>query len=645
LKKGGTRVPPFFVPAPFAIFVPKDFNSQALEDRVPVSNMFSGGRKLIGWLIAICAFVYGNTLSNDYVGDDLALITHNTYVQAGAEGLKDIWTKPTLRGFDLRPVFDTAASNDLYRPLAISTFALEHQLVGENPGLSHLVNLLLFALCVVLLFRFLHELMDSKHIMTAFIASVPFAVHPIHTEVVANIKSRDELLCFAFAFGALLQFLRYYRSGTTLPLLVGSLLLFVSLLAKETSISFVAIIPLVAVMMRAQTKQTVVAAVTAAIVAGSYIALRYSVLNAWNANHPEILDFMENPLVGAGSLSARYGTALAVMGRYIGLLLCPYPLSSDYTFATIPFTTLTSAPAIIAVALYGALVVGAFILWRKPENRIFAFCIIFFLCTLALFTNLAFLTGSVMAERFLFFPSVGFCLAVALLWQRFLAGRSAALRIGVPVVLCVIYAPLTMARNADWRTNYTLAKADAATHPRNARLHHSLAYVLINERLALSIDAAERNELANEARQHYLQSLEIYPKQSKVHTDYANLLAQMGRYDSAEAHILQALDIRPGDPVIISMLGGLYFTQGKYDKTLAMCRQAHAHAPNDVGVLINISVCQLMMKQFDSVIFYAEEVLKRDPKNATAQRNMRAARDSIATRASVLQNAVKNPVR
>lgn len=639
-------MPPFFVPGPFCYFRSQTLNSQALEDHLPISKMFSGSRKLIGWLIAICVFVYGNTLSNDYVGDDLALITHNTYVQAGVDGLKDIWTKPTLRGFDLRPVFDTAASNDLYRPLAISTFALEHQLVGENPGLSHLINLVLFALCVVLLFRFLHELMDGKNIMTAFLASALFAVHPIHTEVVANIKSRDELLCFAFAFGALLQFLRYYRSGgKPLPFFLGCSLLFVSLLAKETSISFVVIIPLVAAMVRAKPRHTVWAAVAVTFVAGCFILLRYSVLHAWNANHPEILDFMENPLVGAGSSSARYGTTLAVMARYIGLLVCPYPLSSDYTFATIPFATLTSGPAIMALALYGALIVSAGLLWRKPENRIYSFCIIFFLATLALFTNLAFLTGSVMAERFLFFPSVGFCLAVALVSQRFLAGRTMALRVGVPVVLCLVYAPLTIARNADWRTNYTLAKADAATHPENARLHHSLAYVLINERMALSVDAAERNELVKEATEHYLKSLEIYPKQSKVHTDYANLLAQTGKFDSAEAHILKALEIRPGDPVIISMLGGLYFAQGKYDKTLAMCRQAQALAPNDVGVLINMSVCQLMLKQFDSVIFYSEEVLKRDRGNVTAQRNLQAVRDSIASRSGVSQNAVKNPAQ
>ena len=247
-----------------------------------------------------------------------------------------------------------------------------------------------------------------------------------------------------------------------------------------------------------------------------------------------------------------------------------------------------------------------------------------------------------MAERFLFFPSVGFCVVLAFGLQWLLA-RPLAVRVGIPALICLVYASLTMARNADWRTNYTLAKADAATHPRNARLHHSLAYVLINERLALAIDVAERNQLVAEAQEHYRQSLEIYPRQSKVHTDYANLLAQMGRYDSAEAHIQRALKIRPGDPVIISMLGGLYFAQGRYDKTLEFCREAQTHAPNDNGILINLSICHLLMKQYDSVIFLSEKILERDPANVAAKGNLQAARDSIAAKLSPPKEAVKNP--
>ncbi len=608
--------------------------TRVLEEQLSVHMMFTGRKRLIGWLVAVCLIVYGNTLSNDYVLDDLALITHNTFVQDGINGLDDIWTKPTLRGFDLRPVFDTAASNDIYRPVAISTFALEHQLFSDNPAISHFVNVLLFALCVVLLFRFIEELTRGEHTTTAFFAALLFAVHPIHTEVVANIKSRDEVLCFVFSFAALLQFLRYFSGGKPVSLLLAASFFFISLLAKETSVSFVVIVPVVGLFAGAARRQFITASAVTVVVAAAYIVLRWSVLHAWNAGHPEMLDFIENPLVGAGAASARYGTALAVMARYLGLLVFPYPLSSDYTFATIPFTEITSFPSLLSIMLYCGLVVSAALLWRRARQRIFAFGIIFFLATLALFTNLAFLTGSIMAERFLFFPSVGFCIVLAFGLHRLLAGRPVAVRAGIPVLICLVYAPLTMARNADWRTNYTLARADAATYPRNARLHHSLAYVLVNERLALAIDVAERNQLVAEAQEHYQRSLEIYPNQSKVHTDYANLLAQMGRYDSAEAHIQQAMKIRPGDPVIISMLGGLYFAQGRYDRTLALCREAQQRAPADNGILINMSLCHLLMKQYDSVIFLSEKILERDPANVAARNNLQAARDSMAARSA-----------
>lgn len=597
----------------------------------------------MGWLLAICLFVYGNTLSNDYVMDDLALITRNTFVQDGIKSLDDIWTKPTLRGFDLRPVFDTAASNDIYRPLATSTFAIEHQIFGDKPGIGHLVNVLVFAACVLLLFRFVDELTGRRHTAEAFLTAALFAVHPIHTEVVANIKSRDELLCFLLSFLALLQLLKYFKQGKVPHLVSAALLLFVSLLAKETSASFVALIPVVALYCNAGRSRLALSTLVSLAAVAVYIAIRWSILHAWNADHPDMLDFIENPLVGAGSVSARYGTALAVMARYLWLLLIPYPLSSDYTFATIPFSNIASAISVVAIVLYGGLIAAAVVLWRRAGSRIYAFGIIFFLATIALFTNLAFLTGSIMAERFLFFPSVGFCIVLSFGLHRLLAGKPQLLQAGIPAVICLIYAPLTMARNADWRTNDTLVSADVATHPQNARLHHSLAYVLLNDRMAQSVDAAERNELAIQAREHFLQSLEIYPKQSKVHTDYANLLAQMGRYDSAEAHILSALQLRPGDPVIISMLGGLYFARGRYEKTLEYCRLAQKYAPNDNGIAFNMSMCHMLLKQYDSVIYWSQVILARDPENRNAENNLRAAKDSIA-KERLLQEPVKTSV-
>lgn len=597
-----------------------------------IPSVFTGRRRLIGWLIAVCFLFYGNTLSNDYVLDDVAFVSQHSQVQKGFAGIPAIWSSPSLRGFALRPVYDTAASNDIYRPISLTTFAVEVQMFGSKPAISHFINVALFALCVVLLFRFVDGLTSHRFTGAAFVTALLFACHPIHTEVVANVKSRDELLCFAFCFAALLQVLGYARSGGLARLLAAAGLYLLSLLSKESSIAMVLLAPAAMLVAQGPVRARTLAVLAAfAGVAAAYWALRWGVLNAYNAYHPGMIEFMENPLVGAGSRAMQVGTALSVMWRYLLLLFLPYPLSSDYTFSSIPFVGPGSVQAILAICAYAALAAGTAWLWQRGQ-RLYAFAISFFLGTLAVTTNLFFLTGSIMAERFLFFPSVGFCMALGFLLHKLLAGRANVLRLGIPAAICLAYAPIVIARNADWRTNYSLALADVVTYPQNARLHHSVAYVLATERLTMAVSGTEQASIAQEAAAHYRQSLAIYPRQSKVHTDYANLLFQLRQPDSAEAHIRQALLIRPGEPVILSMLGGVYFGRGEYHKTLALCRQALLRAPADNAILFNMSMCHLMLHQFDSVVAISELLLQKDPANAAARANLTVARDSLAAR-------------
>ena len=91
----------------------------------------------------------------------------------------------------------------------------------------------------------------------AFIAALLFAVHPLHTEVVANIKSSDEMLSFLFAFLAMNVFLKYSQSGKITQLLVGGLCIFLAYLSKETVITFLVIIPLVFFFYRSENKKQV----------------------------------------------------------------------------------------------------------------------------------------------------------------------------------------------------------------------------------------------------------------------------------------------------------------------------------------------------------------------------------------------------
>ena len=186
----------------------------------------------------ISVLLYINTLVNGYVLDDVMVLKDNLIVKKGISGIGELLTTPHMRGYLIIP-------NDLYRPLSLVMFAIEYSLFGLSPAWNHFFSVLTFAGCVMMLFLFLDKFFDRKKTVIAFVAALVFAVHPIHTEVVANIKSRDELLCYFFAFWAMNAFMNYMDKGKITALIGGTALLFLSYISKETVITFLAIIPLV----------------------------------------------------------------------------------------------------------------------------------------------------------------------------------------------------------------------------------------------------------------------------------------------------------------------------------------------------------------------------------------------------------------
>jgi len=133
--------------------------------------------------------------------------TKNKLVKAGVSAVPEILLTPYHNG-DINKI-SGHSDNDLYRPLSLVMFAIEYQLFKYNPFPGHLINVFVFIACVLLFFLFLYHLFRKKRPVLAFISALLFAIHPIHTEIVANIKSRDELLCFLFGFLSLNAFVKY----------------------------------------------------------------------------------------------------------------------------------------------------------------------------------------------------------------------------------------------------------------------------------------------------------------------------------------------------------------------------------------------------------------------------------------------------
>ena len=568
-------------------------------------------RRLCIVLAALSFLLYANTLKNGYVLDDMACITKNTIVTKGVAAIPELLSTPYHQGY-------SPYANDLYRPLAMCVFAIEHQLFPGNAMVGHMVNVLCYMLCVVALFLLLYYLFGKRYVGMAFVATVLFAVHPIHTEVVANIKSLDELLCFLFGMVACLQLMRYVKSGNTQYAITGATCMLLSLLAKETSITFVAIIPLVLlVMVGTEKKRSIVATIVVGIVAAVYLAVRHSVLHGHHADNMSNVPFVDNALASIPDGASKLATAILMLGKYLLLLIVPYPLLCDYSFSTVPYAGWGHWGFLLSLVVYAGMLVLIVVRMRKDRKDPLAFGLLFYLIAISLFSNIVFLLGATMAERFLFFPSAGMCIAAAYGLQQLVIRRGGAMEsvlypanawmIAGPIA--IVFFALTVSRNGEWADNYTLYTQDVNKAQGNMRLHYYLGNELVTNVLENEQSLQGKRGALLGGIAELQRSISIYPRFVAAHQDLGHAFFMMQEMDSAEVHDRIALRLQPDNGVTLSNLAGVFFTKKQYDSAIYYCKQALKQDAANADIQRNIAHAYLQMKQYDSSLVYFRHVL------------------------------------
>ena len=211
-----------------------------LNKKSPVrKNNDRSPKKIYYTIIFLFAFLlYGNTIQNDYSLDDNLVVYKNEQVMKGVKSIPEILTSH----------YRESERNEYgYRPIAKITFAIESEFFKQNPHISHFINVLLYALLLILLFKLLNSIFSDTNVSLNFIIILLFASHPLHTEVVASLKNREELLCFLFAAAAsmfLLRAINEQKKRITM-IFLGITCLAFSILSKQTGMVFCIIIPLI----------------------------------------------------------------------------------------------------------------------------------------------------------------------------------------------------------------------------------------------------------------------------------------------------------------------------------------------------------------------------------------------------------------
>ena len=277
-----------------------------------------------------------------------------------------------------------------YRPLSIATFALEYQFFGQNPHISHLNNILLFILTVLLLYITLTKIFKQHVNKNSFfdfplVAVLLFIAHPVHTEVIANIKGRDEIMTLAGSLASTLFVLRYIDSHKIWNLLIAFVCFFLALLSKENAITFLAIVPLSIYFYKKVKPITYLYSLAPLLVATIlFLVIRYLALGD---TPPPKQDFISNCLINA-TFWEKYATNFYALGLYLKLLIFPHPLTLDYYPNHISITNWSNIFVVLSFMAYISLLLYA--LFNLVRKSIVSYGILFYLITLSIVSNMFF---------------------------------------------------------------------------------------------------------------------------------------------------------------------------------------------------------------------------------------------------------------
>lgn len=434
-------------------------------------------------LVGLSFALYSVSIGFKYVLDDQMVIWQNEYVQQGFGGLRKIFASDSFMGYFKQPQF--LLEGGRYRPLSLATFAIEVGMFGKDkPYIGHFVNILWYGLTAVLMYRVLLGLFPLKpaseggrwYFGLAFLASVLFVLHPLHSECVANIKGRDEILALFFSLGALYATLKYFDTDRGIWLVGSALSLLLAMLAKENALTFVAVIPLtVWFFTKVPNSRNFTATIPLLLAALAFILIRYSALG-YMLNHGKSMnDLMNNPFIGMTS-GERLATIFLTLGWYVKLLFVPHPLTHDYYPYHVPKVGWSDWRALASLALY--LGMSAYALLNLRRRTVLAYCILFFLLTLSIVSNLFVSVGTFMNERFVFMPSVAFCLLAGWFlarklpeWFKSRPDAPSILGAGLFVIVGGLYFYRTYTRVPDWKDALSLNTSALKVSPNSCRSH------------------------------------------------------------------------------------------------------------------------------------------------------------------------------
>jgi protein O-mannosyl-transferase len=636
-------------------------------------------------IIAIFGLILNaNTFNHEYALDDDIIVCKNQFVLKGIAGIPEIMKYDVFESF-YRSMNTTAQlAGGRYRPFALATYALEQEFIGtmhvpdsvtrikdeqqnmqamnaflvqyfanswdvnknkiqdKNEDVNgdgqyneydykitgmhfrHVNNVLLYTLSVCIIFLFLSTFFFKDNKMMALLISLLFLAHPIHTEVVANVKSRDEILSLLFMVLTMYHSFMYIRERHWKYIAYACISYLIALMSKEYGASLMIIVPmsLYVYYKKVNIFKYAPLMVGLGIAFAVYYFKRSTVVI--EGSPLQDTELLNNPYLFATD-AQKSATQMFINLKYLLLLLVPTPLSCDYSYNVIPFRE-NADPLVILSALL-LLTFGVLFVRSLIKRSWLAFPIGFALLHLFLVNNLFFNIGATMGERLVYHSSLGIC--ILLVWganeifhKLNVTNSMAYAMVILPIVL--LYGAKTIARNPAWKNDVSLHLTDVQTYPESTMLNGNACTRLIelSEKPVIvknMLPANMKNDSMANVKQVnvLLDSAKIFGGKSlKLHDKFVNsflnmgiIMAKQNKMDSASYFWEKVRYFYPHHPQLAAIDQSLtqnFYTKAmnyaNVDKNLPMAiaelEKALKVTPNNAKLLYDIGGMNFNIKNY-----------------------------------------------
>lgn len=575
------------------------------------------------WLQAVVVVLvsvgfYFNSYSNEYALDDDIVMRQNAYVQKGIGGIDEILTNDAYKSFYQSMGVDQQLEGGRYRPLSIVSFAIEQEFSGETHGerfeevrdslfemqktgisdiasqsrliaeknmlelqikeankklapARHTMQIIWFAFSLVIILQFLRRHIFRENTDLAFLTVLLFAIHPIHTEVVANVKSRDEIFSLMFIVLTLEYFFRYDLSRKRSHMYWGALFFLLAFLSKEYAIVLVALIPAGLMIFHRRTlSQLTYLWLPVGSVLLLYGLIRLGIREddagqvtktaaqraAEEAAKKKSMDPLNEPYMfakGPEELLSKINR----LDDYVWLLLFPFPLAADYSYRHFPYSDFSDPMVYLSIAVMAGMVYGTWKLWKKRHPM--AFAMLFFFGFFMLINNMLFDIGATMGERLIYHSSLGFCMLLAwgMVWlsERLDGSMRKMALTGIFVLLSIPAFMITFQRNKEWKNDETLFLADVKKHPNSALCNGNAGARYMDRGLKFLGDSTKQDSInyyADIAIGYLNKAVELHPRYANGWLNLGLCYYNKKDYARASEAWEKVYQIFPNNPILQS---------------------------------------------------------------------------------------------